>query len=153
MLFRSEASNFIKPVVDEKQTATSTDPMNPAARVDMSSTHQGGFNAQDQVQDSALNGAQIANLVDIVHRCSIGDIPMESGKAIARASFPLLTPEIIDLIFRDVVIKKPEEISQAREPSPSINTTGLPKSSTVEGKPPREMTKVNPDNEIGRAHV
>ena len=141
----TEASNFIKPVVDEKQTATSTDPMNPAARIDMSSTHQGGFNSQDQVQDSALNGAQIANLVDIVHRCSIGDIPMESGKAIARASFPLLTPEIIDLIFRDVVLKKPEEMPQA-SPSPSINTTGLPKSSTVEGKPPREMTKVNPDN-------
>ena len=70
---------------------------------------------------------------------------MESGKAIARASFPLLTPEIIDLIFRDVVLKKPEEMPQASS-SPSINTTGLPKSSTVEGKPPREMTKVNPDN-------
>lgn len=151
----TEASNFIKPTVDEKKTAASTDPMIPAARVDMSGTHQGGFSGQDQVQDSALNGAQIANLVDIVHRCSIGDVPLESGKAIARASFPLLTPEIIDLIFRDVVVKKPEENTQASVGSPSIPTGGLPKKiespSTTENKPPKALAKETPDNapEVG----
>lgn len=151
----TEASNFVKPTVEEKKTAAETDPMNPAARVDMSGTHQAGFGGQDQVQDSALNGAQIANLVDIVHRCSIGDVPLESGKAIARASFPLLTPEIIDLIFRDVIVKKPEEISQDKVGSPSIPTGGLPKKvespSTTENKPPKALAKETPDNapEVG----
>lgn len=118
----TEASNLIKPTVEEKTTATAQDPTNPAARIDMSGTHQGGFTGGDQVQDSALNGAQIANLVDIVHRCTIGDIPIESGKSIARASFPLLTPEIIELIFRDVVVNKLDV-----EKSPSIPSGGLPK--------------------------
>lgn len=107
----TESSNFIKPTVDEKASATDTDPMTGKGRVEVSSGQAGASTGSgDQVQDSALNGSQIANLVDIVHRCSIGEIPIESGKAISRASFPLLTPEIIQLIFRDIVIKVPQPV-------------------------------------------
>ena len=113
----TEASNFIKPIVDEKQGATEIDPMNPSSRIESGSATQ-GIGGGDQVQDSALNGAQIANLVDIIHRCSIGEIPMESGKAIARASFPAITPEIIDLMFRDVVVKIPAPVQPVSSSSP-----------------------------------
>ena len=113
----TEASNFIKPIVDEKKGATEIDPMNPSSRIESGSATQ-GIGGGDQVQDSALNGAQIANLVDIIHRCSIGEIPMESGKAIARASFPAITPEIIDLMFRDVVVKIPAPVQPVSSSSP-----------------------------------
>jgi len=136
----TESSNFIKPIVDKDKGATETDPMHPSSRVDTGSTTQGGVGGSDQVQDSALNGAQIANLVDIIHRCSIGEIPLESGKAIARASFPLLTPEIIDLMFRDVVVKIPEpkpapEVQPNSKPDnpPNLPAAKAPNVSTVRG--------------------
>lgn len=138
----TEASNFIKPIVDEKKGATEIDPMNPSSRIESGSATQ-GIGGGDQVQDSALNGAQIANLVDIIHRCSIGEIPMESGKAIARASFPAITPEIIDLMFRDVVVKIPEPVQplsssspeklDSTEPPPNLPAAKAPKTSTVTG--------------------
>lgn len=138
----TEASNFIKPIVDEKKGATEIDPMNPSSRIESGSATQ-GIGGGDQVQDSALNGAQIANLVDIIHRCSIGEIPMESGKAIARASFPAITPEIIDLMFRDVVVKipapvqpvsssSPEKLDSAETP-PNLPAAKSPNISTVTG--------------------
>ena len=138
----TEASNFIKPIVDEKKGATEIDPMNPSSRIESGSATQ-GIGGGDQVQDSALNGAQIANLVDIIHRCSIGEIPMESGKAIARASFPAITPEIIDLMFRDVVVKIPAPVQpvsssspeklDSTEPPPNLPAAKAPKTSTVTG--------------------
>ena len=138
----TEASNFIKPIVDEKKGATEIDPMNPSSRIESGSATQ-GIGGGEQVQDSALNGAQIANLVDIIHRCSIGEIPMESGKAIARASFPAITPEIIDLMFRDVVVKIPEPVQplssssaeklDSTEPPPNLPAAKAPKTSTVTG--------------------
>jgi hypothetical protein len=138
----TEASNFIKPIVDEKKGATEIDPMNPSSRVESGNTTQ-GIGGGEQVQDSALNGAQIANLVDIIHRCTIGEIPMESGKAIARASFPAITPEIIDLMFRDVVVKIPEPVQpvssssaeklDSTEPPPNLPAAKAPKTSTVTG--------------------
>jgi hypothetical protein len=138
----TEASNFIKPIVDEKKGATEIDPMNPSSRIESGSATQ-GIGGGEQVQDSALNGAQIANLVDIIHRCTIGEIPMESGKAIARASFPAITPEIIDLMFRDVVVKIPEPVQPlsssspekpgGNEPPPNLPAAKAPKTSTVTG--------------------
>jgi len=138
----TEASNFIKPIVDEKKGATEIDPMNPSSRIESGSATQ-GIGGGDQVQDSALNGAQIANLVDIIHRCSIGEIPMESGKAIARASFPAITPEIINLMFRDVVVKIPEPVQpvsssspeklSATETPPNLPAAKSPNISTVTG--------------------
>jgi len=138
----TEASNFIKPIVDEKKGATEIDPMNPSSRIESGSATQ-GIGGGEQVQDSALNGAQIANLVDIIHRCTIGEIPMESGKAIARASFPAITPEIIDLMFRDVVVKIPEPVQpvssssaeklDSTEPPPNLPAAKAPKTSTVTG--------------------
>jgi hypothetical protein len=138
----TEASNFIKPIINEEKGATEIDPMNPSSRVESGSATQ-GIGGGEQVQDSALNGAQIANLVDIIHRCTIGEIPMESGKAIARASFPAITPEIIDLMFRDVVVKIPEPVQpvssssaeklDSTEPPPNLPAAKAPKTSTVTG--------------------
>jgi hypothetical protein len=52
-----------------------------------------------QVSDSALNGLQIENLVGIVMRVATGQIPVEVGRAIAKAAFPLMGDEDINSIF------------------------------------------------------
>jgi len=51
------------------------------------------------VAATALNGAQITSLVDLVAKVGEGAIPMESAKAIALASFPFLDQTILDSIF------------------------------------------------------
>jgi len=54
------------------------------------------------VAATALNGAQVAALVEIVSQVSQGLIPATSAAAIVRASFPLLTDEQVADIFDDV---------------------------------------------------
>ena len=51
------------------------------------------------VASTALNGAQISSLVDLVTQVGLKLIPVESAKAIAMASFPFLTKEVVDQIF------------------------------------------------------
>jgi len=128
----TESSNFIKPTIDSEASATDTDPMTGSPRISTTSSGSAGGGG-GEVQDSALNGSQIANLIDVVHRCTIGEIPIESGKAIARASFPSLTTEIIQLIFRDVVVKVPSVESPAPEVHkiPKRNIQKVPKPKIV----------------------
>jgi hypothetical protein len=54
------------------------------------------------VQDTALNGAQISSLQDIVVQSATGVIPISTAKALAAASFPLLSSQQLDDIFRDI---------------------------------------------------
>jgi hypothetical protein len=55
------------------------------------------------VAATALNGAQIASLVEIIIQASTAIIPIESAKAIITASFPTLTQQQVDDIFTGVV--------------------------------------------------
>ena len=54
------------------------------------------------VAATALNGAQISSLVDIVMQSAAGAVPVSSAKAIVGAAFPTLPPAIVDAIFVDV---------------------------------------------------
>jgi phage gp29-like protein len=51
------------------------------------------------VQATALNGAQVTSLVDLVAQVASKAIPVETGKAIAKASFPLVAVATIDAMF------------------------------------------------------
>lgn len=51
---------------------------------------------------TALNGAQIASMIEILIQAASGIIPIESAKAVMKASFPTLTPQQIDDIFSGV---------------------------------------------------
>jgi lambda family phage portal protein len=53
---------------------------------------------QGNVQDAALNGAQIASLLQIIDRVSSGELPPEAAAAIMRAAFPLMSAETIQAI-------------------------------------------------------
>ena len=55
------------------------------------------------VAATALNGAQISSLVDIVMQSAAGAVPVTSAKAIVQAAFPTLPPATIDAIFADVL--------------------------------------------------
>lgn len=63
--------------------------------------------AATTVADTALNGAQVASLVQVITQVSTGLIPMETGKAIARAAFPAMKPELLDEMFAALVNFKP----------------------------------------------
>jgi hypothetical protein len=52
-----------------------------------------------KVEETALNGAQIAQLVDLASKVSIGELTTEAARGIAIAAFPGIPPEKIDGIF------------------------------------------------------
>ena len=62
--------------------------------------------ATDNVQDTALNGAQITSLVNVVTQCVQGLLPISAGIAIAKSSFPLIPQDVLDSIFKDIEVKK-----------------------------------------------
>ena len=54
------------------------------------------------VAGTALNGAQIASMVEILIQAATGVLPIESAKGVLKASFPTLTTVQIDEIFRGI---------------------------------------------------
>ena len=54
------------------------------------------------VAATALNGAQITSLVDIVMQAASDMLPVSSAKAVVRAAFPTLSTAQVDEIFKDV---------------------------------------------------
>lgn len=72
------------------------------------------------VAATALNGAQISSLIDIVMQSAAGAVPVSSAKAIVGAAFPTLPAAIIDAIFADV-------IAGSLQPSEVVANTQLKK--------------------------
>jgi hypothetical protein len=67
------------------------------------------------VAATALNGAQITSLVDIVMQSAAGAVPVTSAKAIVQAAFPTLPAATVDAIFADVMpgSLQPTEVIQS----------------------------------------
>jgi hypothetical protein len=67
------------------------------------------------VAATALNGAQITSLVDIVMQSAAGAVPVSSAKAIVQAAFPTLPAATVDAIFADVLpgSLQPTEVIQS----------------------------------------
>ena len=55
--------------------------------------------ASGDIQQTGMNGAQIASLIKLAAEVGEGLIPLASAKAIAQAAFPLLSLEAINKIF------------------------------------------------------
>lgn len=69
----------------------------------------------ENIQQQALNGAQITSLVEIASQVAEGLLPLATGEAIIAASFPSLTAAQIEAIVRPLAdFEKPVE-----EPPPS----------------------------------
>lgn len=78
------------------------------------------------VAATALNGAQITSLVDIVMQSAAGAVPVTSAKAIVQAAFPTLPPATIDAIFADVLpgSLQPQEVIMSDEKKKDDSTVG-----------------------------
>lgn len=70
------------------------------------------------VQDTALNGAQVTALVELIVQSREGIVPVDAAQAIAAAAFPLMTPEQLSAIFNPIRSAKP--LPQP-EPAPAQN--------------------------------
>lgn len=77
------------------------------------------------VQDTALNGAQVQSLVEIIVQTREGVIPVASAQAMAGAAFPLMTPEQLSGIFGPVAsappMPKPDTATTTPNNSKSID--------------------------------
>jgi hypothetical protein len=78
------------------------------------------------VAATALNGAQISSLVDIVMQSASGAVPVSSAKAIVQAAFPTLPAATIDAIFADVLpgSLQPQEVIMSDEKKKDDSTVG-----------------------------
>ncbi len=72
------------------------------------------------VQSAALNGAQVASLVDIVTQVTQKLIPLESARAVILSAFPLLSPQQVDDILRPLrgFEPAPEPVKEPTDPAP-----------------------------------
>ena len=88
-------------VPEEEDKDDSTEVDQASAQAQQADSAQAG-----DIQGEALNGAQMASLLNIVTEVSVGSIPPATAKALLKAGFPLLTTEQIDAII-DPVPNKP----------------------------------------------
>lgn len=71
----------------------------PATPISAPTAAVEGAAAQGDVQGTALNGAQVAALMDLATAVAQRQIPMETAKAIAGAAFPLIGADVIHAAF------------------------------------------------------
>ncbi|NBW13689.1 MAG: phage portal protein [Caulobacteraceae bacterium] len=76
----------------------------------------------EAVSTQAMNGAQIASMIEICMNVATGTLPVESGKAIMAASFPSLTSLQIDDIFKNIL---PGSVNPQAAALEAIQTLGL----------------------------
>jgi len=79
------------------------------------------------VAATALNGAQISSLIDIVMQSAAGAVPVSSAKAIVGAAFPTLPAATVDAIFADVIagsLQPTEVVQSAFEKKKDDSTVG-----------------------------
>ena len=72
-----------------------------------------------KIEETALNGAQIAQLTSVASQVAQGLLPLAAARAIAEASFPGIPPEKISAIFDSLVeggAADPEPTEDAPEP-------------------------------------
>jgi len=97
-------------------------------------TAAGEGESKDQTQ--ALNGAQIANMLAIVQSVATKEIPVESGKAMLLASFPLTEEQVNDIIDKAGTSFEPPK------PEPKALPFGGPPAGPgqIPPKPPGQVT-------------
>jgi hypothetical protein len=65
----------------------------------------------------ALNGAQVASLLEIVLQVGQGLVSKLTAKALAEAAFPALDKTILNSIFDNMIINPTEPINSTNQPN------------------------------------
>ena len=84
------------------------------------------------VQDTALNGAQVASLLEVVSAVVAKQLPPESAKALLMAAFPRITPEQVNGIVDPAASFTPaltpeQEAAKLKAEQPTVVASGPPK--------------------------
>ena len=96
--------------------------MNTAATVDGPEVAEPAAAAgAETVQDTALNGAQVAALADLASQVALGQLPLGTARAIARAAFPAVSDQTLDSIFKPLATFTPEVASETTTQTPQRN--------------------------------
>lgn len=72
---------------------------------------------QQKIEETALNGAQIAQLVELARQVQAGELPKAAGLATAEAAFPGIPPEKLAKIFNQL-IEGGSKPTEAATPAP-----------------------------------
>ncbi len=91
------------------------------------------------VQDTALNGAQVTALLDIVQAAADKELPLDSVQALLEAAFPALTPALISRILSG--LKKFKPAPAAPVPAPFLKAQRPP-------PPPSPPPPKNPEKPV-----
>lgn len=71
-----------------------------------------GYTSGSDIQSTALNGAQISSLLEIINSMTSEQISVETGRAMIEAAFPNIDSAIIDRIIAGARNFKPKPIEQ-----------------------------------------
>jgi hypothetical protein len=72
--------------------------------------------AEPQVAEVSLNGAQITGLIAIIQTVSAGLVTREGASSMIAAAFPSMSPQQITAILAGVVVKEVEPATVVTEP-------------------------------------
>jgi hypothetical protein len=82
--------------------------------------------AAGDVQGTALNGAQVTSLAQIVAQAARGEVPIETAKGLANAAFPLMNDEEIAAIFEPLRSFQPRSATPPAAPGAAAQTAANP---------------------------
>jgi HK97 family phage portal protein len=80
--------------------------------------------AEPQVAEVSLNGAQITGLIEIINAVSAGLVTREGAAAMIAAAFPSMPPQQITGIVAGVVVKEVEPATVVTEPAAEVVPDG-----------------------------
>jgi HK97 family phage portal protein len=111
----AELEKPLKPLNMETVEPDEVDQADPAAAADVGDGTAGAA----AVQDTALNGAQVASLLAIVQAVAAGQLPASTAREMILASFPAVAPATIDAMLAGLAdFVPPEEPPAPTGPPP-----------------------------------
>ena len=111
--------------------AAETVPLEQGSETGTQSTPPPATSDSDPViADTALNGAQIASILEIIASVSTGVMSSEAGKALILAGFPALDPAKVDTVLAGVNATAPAPT----KPAPATPAPAAPEAPVAEAK-------------------
>lgn len=93
-ILHAEGQNGIGPDGDVRIVGVNMQPIHKLAAEELPTA--------EVVQDTALNGAQVASLLSIIQQAAAGLIPVSTARAVIAASFPAVDNATIDAMLKDI---------------------------------------------------
>jgi hypothetical protein len=136
----AEISSGVESVATDPNRAPVETPV-----ADGTQTIKDAASSAQNIDETALNGAQVQALLELAQSVASGVIPVESAKGIAAAAFPLISQEIVNRIFDSIEPGEvtPEQIREAASKSEfsAIRNFAPEKYAHIDFKPSEALAK------------